>query len=64
MEGEFLLERGFLVRIILINDKDLQDNDHEGMSEEEVLELEKTLVPIQLMLAKISLIDYCCCDSA
>ena len=48
----------------ITDDEDLQDNDHEGMSEEEVSELERTLVPVQLMLAKVSLIDYCCCDSA
>lgn len=53
---------------------DGDEDDREGMSEEEVSELEKTLVPIRLMLAKVSfklsrcyrclsINPYCCyCD--
>lgn len=36
------------------NDKDGPDHEHDGMSEEEVAELEESLVPIRLTLTKVS----------
>lgn len=36
------------------DDDQSNDDDHEGMSEEEVSELEETLVPVWLMLAKVT----------
>ena len=38
----------------ITDDDHLGNDDHEGMSEEELSELEKTFVPVWLMLAKVS----------